>query len=172
MDKIEKYITDCNLEPFPVDKRGFYHNMVSLIISQRIRFFLARRIRSRIFQILGSNNLNRIMTLTPEQRMSVKISDNKWQIIKEFDQAYQIHGKDYDFTKFKGIGSWTVNCAKIMVGDYSPGFITTNSSVNSLVYRISGLKEQEIISHLKTLPREKSGKIFSILWNSIRMKDK
>lgn len=27
-----------NLEPFPPDKRGFYHTIMSLIISQRIRF--------------------------------------------------------------------------------------------------------------------------------------
>uniref|UniRef100_A0A6C0J5Q7 Uncharacterized protein n=1 Tax=viral metagenome TaxID=1070528 RepID=A0A6C0J5Q7_9ZZZZ len=36
MEDIQSLVDD--LPVFPVDDRGFYHNMMSLIISQRIRF--------------------------------------------------------------------------------------------------------------------------------------
>lgn len=46
---------------FPTDTRGFYHNIVSLIISQRIRFNVGRAIRKRIYELQGRNDLNKII---------------------------------------------------------------------------------------------------------------
>jgi len=68
-----------NLEPFPPDKRGFYHTIMSLIISQRIRFSKGRRIRKSIYETLGDSTLDEIMMLTEDQ---------KWDIIKAFDAWY------------------------------------------------------------------------------------
>ena len=57
-----------------------------------------------------------------------------------------------------------------MTGDYSCGFITTDSSVNNLISQITGLENRKITELFRTLPPEDAGKIFSTLWNSVRMR--
>ena len=79
---IASYVRD--LEPFPVDNRGFYHNIMSLIISQRIRFKQVQRIRLNIYQVLNDFKLDNVMSLTFEQRKQCKLNDDKWQIMKRF----------------------------------------------------------------------------------------
>ena len=167
-DRIDKYITQRNLSPFPIDERGFYHNMVSLIISQRIRFSQARRIRSKIYEILGESTLDQIMTLTESQRTQCGLGPAKWQVIADFSGLFEKGSVSTDYTTIKGIGPWTINCAQLMAGDYSCGFLSTDSSVNALVRRVlqRDLSSREIESLYSD--REAGGRAFSALWNSLR----
>lgn len=151
------YIREYKLEPFPADNRSEYHNIVSLVISQRIPFRSSRMIRARIYQVLGTSSLDGIMTLTHEQRISCGLTDDKWQRIVAFDT----NGIDA-----RGIGPWTRACAKLMRGDYSCGFITTDASVNALVRRIAGCES----SNLHFASAADGGRAFSALWNSVRSK--
>jgi len=150
------YIRENKLEPFPPDSRGYYHNVVSLIISQRIRFTESRAIRAAIYTILGTSSLENIMSLTPAQRAACGLTDDKWRVISEFTE----HGESA-----KGIGPWTIACARIMAGDFSVGFITTDSSVNALVRKITGSS-----SHPAFTSEHEGGRAFSALWNSVRFR--
>ena len=163
-DIIDEYIANNRLELFPVDERIYFHNIVSLIISQRIRFTQSRKIRSKIYQNLGTNKLDNILQLTQEQRAYCGLSDGKWQTICNFaDNQNQNQ-------RIPGIGEWTINCQKIMCGDYSCGFLSNDSSVNSLVRKIVGPISDEQIKRLYSGPglKERGGRAFSALWNSIR----
>jgi 3-methyladenine DNA glycosylase/8-oxoguanine DNA glycosylase len=164
-DIMENYIRENKLLPFPTDNRGYYHNLVSLIISQRIRFAVGRKIRSKIYKVLGTDSLDNIMSLTYSQRIECGLGDNKWRIIEDLSAGF----RDGQIGEIKGIGSWTINCAKLMVGDYSCGFLATDGSVNNLVRKIIGkpLTDREI-GRLFEDDKERGGIAFSALWNSIR----
>ena len=163
-----------NSQPFPVDARGFYHNIMSLIISQRIRFSVARNIRKRIYIILNESNLDKVMDLTSDQRIKAKLSDDKWEIMYAFHKSYnqsKEKSKSIDIKTIKGIGVWTEQCAKIMCGDYTCGFISSDLAVRKELARILNkkkLSENECDNIMKIFDIESAGRIFSILWNRTR----
>lgn len=160
-DMIDQYIIDNKLELFPLDDRSYIHNIISLIISQRIRFTQSRKIRSKIYQILGCNKLDGILQLSEQQRELCGLSAGKWETICNFMSMTSE-------TKIPGIGQWTINCQKIMCGDYSCGFLTNDSSVNALVRKILGpISDRELRILYKDDP-ERGGRAFSALWNSVR----
>lgn len=156
-EAILAYIRKNKLDPFPPDSRGYYHNVVSLIISQRIRFTKSQAIRAAIYTILGTSNLDTIMSLTPAQRAACGLTDDKWRVITEFTE----HGESA-----KGIGPWTIACARIMVGDFSVGFIATDSSVNALTRSITGGNAPLVFASA-----HEGGRAFSALWNSVRFRN-
>jgi 3-methyladenine DNA glycosylase/8-oxoguanine DNA glycosylase len=168
---IEDYIRENNLVPFPTDNRSYYHKLVSLIISQRIRFNVGRKIRSRIYTVLGTDSLDNIMSLTESQRKECGLGDSKWETIKALSERVAVEGglQDSSISEIRGIGSWTINCAKLMSGDYSCGFLATDLSVNNLVRKIVNkpLTDREIGKLFKGT-RERGGRAFSALWNSVR----
>jgi len=73
----------------------------------------------------------------------------------------------------KGIGSWTVACARIMVGDYSVGFISGDLAVRKELSRIlerdGVMKPKEVKTMFEGVAKEEGGRIFSILWNKTRI---
>jgi len=174
LETINNYISVNNLQPFPVEKRGLYHTIVSLIISQRIRFKVAQRIRSKIYTLhfrLGEiPSLDNIMMLTEQQRSDVGLSNDKWQIITQFDHKFINFISNEDLASIKGIGPWTIQCARIMSGDYSTGFINTDLYVNNLIKKICdcNLTKQQIADIFRDIDINQAGRIFSILWNSVR----
>lgn len=169
-----------NMELFPVDKRGFYHNMISLIISQRVRFTVGRAIRRRIYALQNTNSLDRVTELTETERVKVKLPPNKWEVIMAFHDKWteaEAAGGNVDpvyYSTIKGIGPWTVQCAKIMAGDYSTRFITTDLAVRKWVSSFLKLKRtmkqgslRYYIDSLKLSLSDES-KLFSRIWNYTR----
>jgi len=158
---------------FPIDARGFYHIIISLIISQRVRFNVGRAIRKRIYELQGRSDLNKIIELTKEQRQHVKLPDNKWTTIQTFHQYYELNSK-LDIASIPGIGPWTVHCAQIMSGDYSCGFITTDLAVRKWVSRELNCQKLMSQKDLKnyidslSLSTEDAGLMFSKIWNYTR----
>jgi len=154
--------------PFPVEKRGFYHIMMSLIISQKIRF-------SSVYTLQETGSLDEIMNLTPEQRKEVGLSQDKWTIMHAFDQTYDFVDGDsaYDYSIVNGIGEWTCQCARIMVGDYSVGFIVGDLAARRKLGKeleMSAMTPQKVSAMLEDcdLDVEEQGELFSILWNWTR----
>ena len=169
MTDIQRLIED--LPVFPVDDRGFYHNMMSLIISQRIRFSRGRKIREKIYKILNEYTLDRIIELTEKQRKTIGLSDEKWIIINLFHISIR-EGKT-NFNDIKGIGEWTINCSLIMSGDYSCGFIVGDLAVRKKLAELLKLPKltladtKKLVSSWPHTIKEK-GIIFSKLWNATR----
>jgi 3-methyladenine DNA glycosylase/8-oxoguanine DNA glycosylase len=150
---------------FHVDDRGYYHHIMSLIISQRIRFRQGQKIRSKIYELQGRNDLLKITELTNTDRATVGLGDNKWATIIAFHNGG-------DVQSIKGIGPWTIQCAKIMAGDYSVGFIATDLAVRKWVSAAmnadSVLSERSIISLVSKLDKIEAGMLFSKIWNHTR----
>ncbi len=156
---------------FPPDERGFYHNVISLIISQRIRFRQGQQIRKKIYELQKRGDLTKITELTEEQRNEVGLDDQKWAIIQRFDEESQ---KERALIEIKGIGPWTIKCAQIMAGDYSCGFIPEDLAVRKELSR--RLKKDKTMTIKETreftagldMSTEEKGKLFSCLWNDTR----
>nr|QBK86655.1 MAG: DNA recombination-mediator protein A [Marseillevirus LCMAC102] len=155
---------------FPPDERGLYHIVNSLIISQRVRFVVGRRIRALIYSELGETKLDRVLTLTEKQRQRVGMHESKWCIIQDFDTAWR--KDEFCLKDIKGIGPWTVQCARIMVGDYSVGFISGDLAVRKLLGKLLGtakiLTSRKCDVLVQKLQTEEAGRLFSKLWNFTR----
>jgi len=147
---------------FPVDGRGLFHVLASLVISQRIRFRRGQAIRASIYALQGRSDLNAIGTLTNEQRAKIGLDDYKWAIIRRL-----IDEKE-DFSTIKGIGSWTLGCASIMAGDYSCGFVHGDLAVRKEITTILGLealiKPKDLVELVAPLSKEEGAKLFSRIW--------
>lgn len=165
-----------DLEPFPVDNRGLYHHIMSLIISQRIRFRVAQAIRRRIYELQARGDLVQVMDLTAEQRVKVKLGEDKWQIMTNFHNYWSTTDKSpkESLASVSGIGPWTVQCAQIMSGDYSCGFITGDLAVRKWLGQALGLKQAirpkqiEQLVQDQGLTTEQAGLVFSKIWNHTR----
>ena len=167
-------------DPFPVDERGFYHNMMSLIISQRIRFTAGQNIRKRIYELQDRSDLNKITELTEDERKKIKLNDQKWQIIIAFHKHHEflkdsgLANKRLDnYVKVKGIGPWTLNNMRIMTQDYSCGFIAEDLAVRNELAKIldkDKLTKFEVNEIMSKYEKNLAGRLFSILWNKTRTK--
>lgn len=79
----------------------------------------------------------------------------------------------YDYSTIYGIGEWTCKCARIMLGDFSVGFIVHDLAVRKELERqlnINGISPQYLSKLLKAsnLTTIDKGELFSILWNMTR----
>ena len=156
---------------FPQDDRGLYHIVVSLIISQRIRFSVGQAIRSRIYQTLAEASLNGVAQLTEEQRVACGINKQKWRIIQNFDAAWRT-GDHHAALHSTGISSWTRQCALIMSGDLSTGFITSDLAVRKELGRLLCLERTPSAAMCArltdSLSPHQGAELFSKLWQRSR----
>ena len=150
---------------FPIDDRGLFHVLASLVISQRIRFRKGQSIRSSIYALQGRSDLNEIGNLTDEQRTEVGLDDQKWAIIQRLIDKKEEEG---DLSNIKGVGPWTLGCASIMAGDYSCGFVHGDLAVRKEITKLLGLetmiKPKELVALVEPLDKEAGAKLFSRIW--------
>ena len=107
-------------------KWSIFHQLISLIISQRIRFSLGRQIRQNLYKHLNLPNGNsliplQIRTLSDIDYKNIKMPADKIKIIHNVLDAIKDDEWDQDFEllltkleKINGIGSWTISALKIM----------------------------------------------------------
>ena len=129
--------------------------------------------------MLNEYTLDKIITLTSEQRKKCKLDDDKWEIMQRFHDYYHItNDKENNSDKLyhiKGIGKWTIDCAKIMTADYSCGFITGDLAVRKELSRVLGLTRTLTPNETKQLMEinfdtHGAGLIFSKIWNKTRFR--
>lgn len=96
-----------------IPSKSLYHEAVSLIISQKISFTKSRQIRSKLYELLGSDeitydNLREVLEIDLFRTgLDLKKLDIIFQIPSEFDID--------DLSEINGIGIWTINALKIKV---------------------------------------------------------
>jgi len=107
-------------------KWSIFHQLISLIISQRIRFSLGRQIRQNLYKYLNlpfGNSLIplQIRALSDIDYKNIKMPVDKIKIIHNVLDAITDDEWDQDFEllitkleKINGIGSWTISALKIM----------------------------------------------------------
>lgn len=158
--------------PFECDTRGRYHVLASLILSQRIRFRHGQRIRAALYDLLGEYSLRSVMALSAGQRAKCGVLPRQEATLQAFHAAYTRHGQAHDFSTVPGIGSWTERCSRIMVGDFSAGFVENDLAVRRELSRRLGaprrLTESGIRKLMVGVPLREQGRLFSVLWNATR----
>lgn len=107
--------------------RGLYHDTISLILSQRIRFKQSRKIRQEIYKkldgdIITYDNIRNISDFLK----TLGISDNILTLIFSIPNIENIDHEDIntqkelfksyidEIWKLKGVGIWTINSLRIM----------------------------------------------------------
>jgi len=91
------------------------HISISLIISQKIRFELGRKIRMNIYNIIGEKwKRKKLLKITNEQWKELGLSGQKLKTIKKIIKKKKV---TLDFIKkLKGVGKWTRKALKLYLG--------------------------------------------------------
>jgi 3-methyladenine DNA glycosylase/8-oxoguanine DNA glycosylase len=126
-------------------KWSLFHQTISLVISQRIRFSLGRQIRQNLYRFLG---LEYGYSITPAQIRALSSNDykticmpkNKIAIITNIIRNIGDEEWNMDFDnllikleKINGIGPWTISALKIMFhsNKYPNIFLTSDKWIES-----------------------------------------
>lgn len=88
-----------------LDSRGIYHEIVSLIISQRIAFSQSRKIRSSIYKRIGDSVLtyDKLSSISDNDLLLCGLDEHKLSIIRSISGNVSKE----QFTEISGIGNWT-----------------------------------------------------------------
>jgi 3-methyladenine DNA glycosylase/8-oxoguanine DNA glycosylase len=110
LNKTKEYY---KLKEYPI-----FHQVISLIISQKISFSQGRLIRKNIFnhineEFFTKNNLEKI---NPDQFTKFGLDDAKIKIISNIINIEYKNNEDFitKISNIKGIGPWTIKSLKIM----------------------------------------------------------
>ena len=109
----------CDLRP----KKDYYHSLLRAIIGQQLSTVVADVIEERFFDYFNNKPLPEKIILTPDQKLrDLGLSWAKVKYVKDLSQNIinkQIHFRGLnrmsdediisEFTKVKGIGTWTVH---------------------------------------------------------------
>ena len=109
----------CDLKP----KKDYYHSLLRAIIGQQLSTVVADVIEERFFDYFNNKPLPEKIILTPDQKLrDLGLSWAKVKYVKDLSQSIinkQIHFRGLnrmsdediisEFTKVKGIGTWTVH---------------------------------------------------------------
>lgn len=89
-----------------IEFRGAYHEIVSLVISQRITFKRSRKIRSNLYSKIGSNVMtyDQISNLTDDDLEDTGLDNKKIAIIRSISKDVTKE----QFENIAGIGDWTI----------------------------------------------------------------
>lgn len=136
-DHLKSTIDFWNLKP-----RGLFHETVSLIISQKIRLSLSRKIRADLYKILGTNILtfDNIRLVPYERLISIGFTEKLIETIYCVPRAIDdsLLTIDYfelylmELLKIKGVGPWTINGIKVMY-NYKNTYLCNDKYINKNV---------------------------------------
>ena len=138
---------------FPKETRGAYHSIMSLIISQRIRFTTGRDIRKRIYEWYGISSLSCLSSLLSlpstdardKQACVFGLTPDKVDIMKRVHDIHEECKEEADFVTevahVKGVRPWTRRCFAIMNQDFTIGFPTGDKAVNREMFRLLHLHD-------------------------------
>lgn len=109
---------------FTLPPKTLFHNLISLIISQKIRFGQGRKIRQQLYSLLNTDEYtpNGLNSLSDDTLKSIGLSDDKINCIRAIlgledltlDRAAQI----------KGIGPWTIKALSILTNGSNDIFLS------------------------------------------------
>lgn len=99
---------------FTLPSKSLFHNLISLIISQKIRFSQSRKIRQQLYALLNTNEytIDNLDSLSNDTLKSVGLSDDKINCIRSI---LKIENLTLDkISKIKGVGPWTLKALQIL----------------------------------------------------------
>lgn len=110
MHLITPQILENAAQFFPV-KRPFFHNVISLILSQRIPFATSRLLRQKIFRALATSEFTRENIKLLADIPIPGLPTDKLNLMLTASTT-----PDNMMCTMKGIGPWTVNALKVLDG--------------------------------------------------------
>lgn len=148
------------LPPFDLDGRSRYHHVLSLVLSQRVRFSTGQRTRRQLYTLLGEGCLDNLFARVQERPAFVE--EGKWRVMRAAHEAWP------HIDRVPGIGPWTLACAHHMAGEHAEGgFVRGDRAVQRVVQQLfePGPEPSAL------LPRAEAGELFARLWQLTRGDD-
>lgn len=137
---------------YKLKEYSFFHQTISLIISQKISFKKSRSIRSKIFEKIFPEKEFTIQNFKFIKEDLKNFGLNETQI-DTINNIIEIYNKDLDvinwihkIQKIKGIGIWTIKCLKIMFNIDNDIFLSEDFWIRS---RLSELYNYNYVITIK-----------------------
>ena len=144
------------------ESKGLFHETISLIIGQKIRFVEANRIRKSIYELQSKLSKDTEDKFKPEliaqiiTKPEFKVLGQKITIIQEIIKLSDI--KEIFTKKIAGVGPWTINALKIYNG-VSNIFLANDKWIRNRLSQLNGiakLTEKEAKNLIKNWDIDKS----------------
>lgn len=129
-------------------ERSLFHNIISLVISQRVRFQVGRDIRNKLYELLLSDNITikGISKLSDKELKKIGIEQYKIDIIRYIVMIYKPELSVVELLQqlceIKGIGIWTIKSLKILNDLDNETFLSEDYYIRQ---RLSELVKSECI---------------------------
>lgn len=144
-----------------IPKKSFFHNTISLLTSQKIKFVESKNIRKKLYELNNNNNeynIDIFNNLTNDDFLNCGLSINIINIIRTVIELEKKNILTIDeLKKIKGIGIWTIKSLHIM----------NNLSNNILLYEDFWIRQRltELTNSNKILTQSECKKLFNDLNN-------
>ena len=116
MDKITTELLIETREFWDLPPKTLYHELISIIISQRIRFTHSRSIRKKLYQLIESYEITYplLQNLSDGKLLEIGLTADKIEIIRHIPEDITIE----NLANYAGIGEWTINALKLKIDPY------------------------------------------------------
>jgi 3-methyladenine DNA glycosylase/8-oxoguanine DNA glycosylase len=137
---ITSYIRNTPTEYYTIPQKTMYHNLISLITSQRISFNVSRQLRKKLMDMHPTETTNYDpFVIAKLDLKEIGIGLAMACCIQEVTKIAQ--SKDdlhlSDVTGVKGIGAWTINALKIMHDLDSNVFLSEDAWIRQRLSQIT-----------------------------------
>ena len=158
-------------------KKPIYPALICAIIGQKIRYTLAREIRSKLYQLVGTNfKLIDIDTIPNPILEGIGLSSVQVNCIRNvntylkdrYDGIIPV-GKEVecirDLSNVRGIGEWTINTTLLTWNPSLDIFPVNDIFLQERIKRVYGLKRRPNISQMKAITGQWSPHRGIITWH-------
>lgn len=147
-------------------KKTLFHNLINLVISQKISFAEGRKIRQNLYKKINNYEITKeiIKNLTDIDFKKCGMDNNKIEVVKKIIEEENL--TITSISKIKGIGPWTIKSLKIL-NDESGIFLSEDYWIRKRLKelynkeKIPSIKEAELL--VKDVDCDKSH-ISKFLW--------
>jgi DNA-3-methyladenine glycosylase II len=153
LKKIVENVGECKIGK---NKQAIFPYLIGLVIGQKIKFSLARKIRGNLYTETGSYNftINDILKLTEQQWKDISVDDMQKTRILNVTNYFHNNGIDPEkikkedilsLKKINGIGDWTTITLLIEYGLDLDLFTTLDKHTNQQLKKYFNVKETKNI---------------------------
>lgn len=147
MYSLKKYM-EMTFNYWNLQPRGLYHDTISLILSQKVRFHQGRKIRSELYKLLGTSiiDYDNLRTINQDKLLSLGINPNTLNTIYSIpkiiytDLTVEIFINYINIiSQIRGIGPWTIDSLKVIYY-YDNIYLTKDKYINKNLSKLLDLQ--------------------------------
>ena|SRR3989338_4927616 len=141
--KIKNYM-DATTDFWSIPTKSLFHNLISLLVSQRIRFAKSREIRKQLYGLndnFSEYDSSKLSMVSRDQYRDLGLTDNLISAIFEVISLEQANNLNLNtISDLKQVGPWTVKALRILNYNSDDDFLFEDYWIRQRVSELFGFK--------------------------------